>query len=126
MNYKLEFYYPVNLKFKTPIFFKFETKVDERYKTFEYISKINYDRPLLFNEMIDVNCFINLNLDKIFEDELKMKNWLLDNKYNLHFKNELYECWIYVLTYIETFGCKDNKIPLFAFWNKELILEKRK
>jgi hypothetical protein len=78
-----------------------------------------FDQPLPLNEILLENCLKNMDIDKIFQSKLELKNWLLDHRYiKMHLKED-YECYENKLNFIE--NKKDNSIPIYAIWNKNNI-----
>ena len=115
MNMKLEFFKSALLRFDMIMCYQYKTVNDDN----RTIDKIYYDKPLCFDEMCAENLLTSLDIDKEFNTELDMKNWLMARKYSKMFGNEEYEIFSFDLTYCKiSEGYNNFVIPLIAVWRK--------
>jgi hypothetical protein len=117
---KLKFYQSPLLPFGCMIFYEYDKKKDERYYC-DFITKIYHDRPFSFMKMCNENILVSLfDLSKDFDNELTLKNWLIDNEYKKLFSNDEYEMYTTQLRYNNRLDMKINfSIPLYAVWMKK-------
>ena len=105
MSYVLEFYQPTFVVGSGDLItFKVEDKKAIR------ISSLD--------DILVENCSLNLNIDKKFDNELELKNWLIDNNYSK--RTEVEDYVIYSVTYhiFEKLKCTSLACSLMAVWKK--------
>jgi hypothetical protein len=117
---KLRFYQSPTLPFDCMIFYEYDKKTDERYSC-DVITKTYHDKPLSFEKMCSENVLVSLfDLSKDFDNELTLKNWLIDNSYKKLFGNDCYEIYTAPLQYNSRLNMKINfSIPVYAVWMKK-------
>lgn len=117
---KLNFYQSPMHPFGSMIFYEYDKKKDERYYC-NVITKIYYDKPFSFETMSKENVLVSLfDLSKSFDNELTLKNWLIDNSYQKLFGNDEYEIYTSSLRYISRLDMKiDYSIPVYAVFMKK-------
>jgi len=114
---RIEFYQTPILRFNTIMFFEYDKKQDERYFC-DVIDNLYYDKPFSFQKMCVENMLIPFDLSKDFENELTLKNWLIDHKYEKLYGNEEYEIFRNGLNYQCGYDMKINYIPMYAVYEK--------
>lgn len=107
---KLSFYTAPMLKFGIFIFYKYEISSDEKYD----IKKFYFDQPLCLNDMLIENQLLNLDIEKSFDSELLLKNWLIDHNYKRVGNCNDYE--VYKIELNQYCNSKINKVDFYAIW----------
>jgi len=117
---KIEFFQSPTLPFGSLVFFSYKTKKDTRWLC-EVIDKFDYDKPLSFEDVCRENILVPLDISKDFENELAMKNWLMDNKFDKMYGNDDYEIFSKKFDYISRVDMKMNTVPFYAVYKKNNI-----
>ena len=117
---KLNFYQSPILPFGNIIFYEYDKRKDEKYYC-DVITKIYHDKPFSFETMCGENVLVSLfDLLKDFDNELTLKNWLIDNNYSKLFGNDEYEIYKTTLQYNSRLDMKINySIPIYAVYMKK-------
>lgn len=117
---KLKFYQSPILPFGSVVFYEYDKKKSERHYC-DVITKLYHDKPFSFEKMCGENALVPLfDLSKDFDNELALKNWLIDNNYKKLFGNNEYEIYTTSLFYMSYLDMKTNyNIPVYAIYIKK-------
>lgn len=83
----------------------------------ENMGRPDHTNPFTFEELCLENCLIPLEATKEFENELQMKNWLMDKSYTKIFGNDEYECFTKNLLQIKI--NVEKQVTIYVFFKKK-------